>query len=209
MVERYPLAQKTFYLLNILRAFPAIIMFHISPAKPIIEVDLDRWLKEWRLMQQLKNSRWMGLVWLLWKYPEFRNLLYYRIEREYHLTSRLLLAIVKCTHQRVSTLYIVAPHIGPGLFIQHGYATAIGGKTIGVNCWINQEVTIGQVKGDGDCPIIGDNVRIAAGAKVFGKITVGNNSIIGANSVVCTNVPPNCTMMGVPAHIIARHDEAT
>jgi|GEM_PF-244814 len=207
MTERYPTVQKILYFLNTIWTIPLVAMFEMTPAKGVIEKDIDRWLREYRLVDQFKGSRRCGLAWLIWKYPEFRNLLYFRIEQEHHLPSRVILEIAKRTHRKVDTLFIVTPHIGPGLFIQHGYATAIGGERIGANCWINQEVTIGQVKGDGDCPIIGDNVRIAAGAKVFGRITVGDNSIIGANSVVCTNVPPNCTVMGVPAHIIARRED--
>jgi len=103
----------------------------------------------------------------------------------------------------IDTLFFYTPSIGPGLFIQHGFSTVIACDRIGENCWINQQVTIGY-SNDTDCPVIGNNVRIAAGAKVFGKITVGDNSIIGANAVVCKNVPPNCTVVGVPAYIVRR-----
>ena len=48
----------------------------------------------------------------------------------------------------------------------------------------------------------GDGVRVYAGAKVIGNVTIGNNSIVGANAVVIKNVPENCTVVGVPAHII-------
>jgi serine O-acetyltransferase len=53
-------------------------------------------------------------------------------------------------------------------------------------------------------PIIGNNVYIGAGAKILGSITIGDNVIIGANAVVTRNVPPNCTVAGVPARIIKR-----
>lgn len=45
---------------------------------------------------------------------------------------------------------------------------------------------------------------ICAGAKVLGKVTIGDNSIVGANAVVVKDVPPNCTVVGVPAYIIKR-----
>jgi serine O-acetyltransferase len=51
---------------------------------------------------------------------------------------------------------------------------------------------------------LGDNVRIMAGAKVIGNITIGNNSTVGANAVVVKDVPPNCTVVGVPAYIVRR-----
>ena len=52
------------------------------------------------------------------------------------------------------------------------------------------------------CPIIGDRVYIGAGAKVIGKVRVGNNVAIGANSVVTKDVPDNAVVGGVPAKII-------
>lgn len=55
-----------------------------------------------------------------------------------------------------------------------------------------------------DAPTILDNVSIKAGAKVLGKITIGNNVIIGANAVVVKDVPDNCTVVGVPAYIIKK-----
>jgi serine O-acetyltransferase len=64
---------------------------------------------------------------------------------------------------------------------------------LGNNCSISQNVTIG-ISGSGDklgVPVIGDNVYIAPGARLFGKITVGNNVKIGANAVIYKNVPDN------------------
>ena len=104
----------------------------------------------------------------------------------------------------MSTLYILTDKIGKGLFIQHGFATIIAAKSIGDNCWINQQVTIGFSNKTAS-PEINDNVTINAGAKVIGGVTVGKNSIIGANAVVVKNVPDNCTVVGVPAQIIRRN----
>jgi serine O-acetyltransferase len=102
------------------------------------------------------------------------------------------------------SLYIYTADIGPGLFIQHGFATIISARKVGRNCSINQQVTIGYTNDD-DCPTIGDNVIINAGAKVLGDIVVGNNSILGANAVVVKNVPENCTVVGVPAYIVRKN----
>jgi serine O-acetyltransferase len=79
----------------------------------------------------------------------------------------------------------------------------IAAERIGDYCWINQQVTVGWDDNNG-CPTIGNNVRIAAGAVVFGKITVGDNVVIGANAVVHKDVPANCTVVGVPAYIVKR-----
>ena len=53
-----------------------------------------------------------------------------------------------------------------------------------------------------EVPIIGDNVEICAGARILGPVRIGNNVIIGANAVVVKDVPDNCIVAGVPAHII-------
>lgn len=98
-----------------------------------------------------------------------------------------------------------ALEIGGGLFIQHGFATMIAAKSIGENCWINQQVTIGY-KGPGDSPVIGDNVTITCGAKVLGPIHVGNYVVVGANAVVIRDVPDKCVVGGVPARILKQYD---
>ena len=99
----------------------------------------------------------------------------------------------------MGTLYIETPEIGGGLYIQHGFATMIAAKSIGENCWINQQVTIGY-NDHGDPPVIGNNVMITCGAKVLGNITVGDNVVIGANAVVIRDVETGAKVGGVPAH---------
>lgn len=104
----------------------------------------------------------------------------------------------------MNTLFINSDKIGPGLFIQHGFATIIDAKSIGKDCWVNQQVTIGY-SNETDSPKIGDNVVINSGAKVIGNVFVGNNSKVGANAVVVKDVPENCTVVGVPAKIVRKN----
>ena len=73
---------------------------------------------------------------------------------------------------------------------------------VGRNCMIGQGVTIGGKSGWYEVPIIGDNVKINAGARILGPVHIGNNVIIGANAVVVKDVPDNCIVAGVPAKII-------
>lgn len=77
---------------------------------------------------------------------------------------------------------------------------------VGDNVTLYQGVTLGGTgKETGKRhPTIGDNVMISAGAKIIGSFTVGENSKIGAGSVVIEEVPPNCTVVGVPGRIVKR-----
>lgn len=88
--------------------------------------------------------------------------------------------------------------IGSGLYIGHFGGIAISPHAvIGKNCSISQSVTIG-VSGQGEkagAPTIGDDVYIAPGARLFGKITVGNNIKIGANAVIHKDVPDNAIVV--------------
>jgi serine O-acetyltransferase len=97
--------------------------------------------------------------------------------------------------------------IGKHFFIDHGTGIVIGETCeIGENVTIFQGVTLGgtgKEKGKRH-PIIRDNVLISAGAKVLGSIIIGENSKIGAGSVVVKEVPPNCTVVGIPGSIIIR-----
>ena len=95
--------------------------------------------------------------------------------------------------------------IGKRLFIDHGMGIVIGETCrIGNNVTIYQGVTLGgtgKERGKRH-PDIGDNVLIAAGAKVLGNIEVGNNVNIGANSVVLKDVPDYSTVVGIPGRIV-------
>lgn len=98
-----------------------------------------------------------------------------------------------------------AARLGRGLMLDHGSGIVIGETAVvGDNCSILQNVTLGgngKEKGDRH-PKIGDNVLLAAGAKVLGNIRVGNCSKVAAGSVVLKDVPANKTVAGVPAKIV-------
>ncbi len=95
--------------------------------------------------------------------------------------------------------------IGRGLFIDHGMGVVIGETTIiGENVTLYQGVTLGGTgKESGKRhPTIGNDVVIGCGARVLGSITIGNDVRIGAGSVVVSDVPDDCTVVGVPARIV-------
>lgn len=93
---------------------------------------------------------------------------------------------------------------GPGLKIVHRGTIVVNGKCrVGKNCTINAGVNIGIKAGcPDDVPIIGDNVYIGPGAKIFGKIKIADGCAIGANAVVCKDIlVPNAIVIGIPAQI--------
>jgi serine O-acetyltransferase len=94
--------------------------------------------------------------------------------------------------------------IGEGLYIGHYGSIWIGPIKMGKHCNISQEVTIGigRFGGSRGVPKIGDRVYIAPGAKIFGKIRIGNDVAIGANSVVSKNIPDRAVVVGNPGRIV-------
>jgi serine O-acetyltransferase len=149
-------------------------------------------LKRWKEICHLDGTKTTVLAQLLWDKKEFRNLFIYRNSHR-----RIYRYWIALWYRPMETLYIETPEIGGGLYIQHGFATMIAAKSIGENCWINQQVTVGYTsKG---CPVIGNDVMITCGAKVLGDITVGDGAVIGANAVVVKDVEAGAVMGGVPA----------
>ncbi len=90
--------------------------------------------------------------------------------------------------------------IGGGLLMPHPNGIVIHpAAVIGPNCLIFQQVTIGH-RGDG-VPTVGGHVDIGAGAKLLGRIRIGDHAVIGANAVVLCNVPKGRTAVGIPAKL--------
>ena len=173
-----------------LRLIPVLIFVNWNDNRFL--ADLLRWKK----ICHLEGSNSVVLAQLLWSRKEFRNLFIYRNSHR-----RIYRYWIAFWYRPMDTLFIETPEIGGGLFIQHGFATMIAAKSIGENCWINQQVTIGY-NGQGDPPVIEDNVTIACGAKVLGSIHIGSHVTVGANAVVIRDVPDNCVVGGVPAKIL-------
>jgi serine O-acetyltransferase len=93
--------------------------------------------------------------------------------------------------------------IGGGLYLPHGNVVVDGMVSIGRNCVIAPWVTIGT-NGTVAGPRIGNDVFIGTGAKVLGAIHVGDRVRIGANAVVIEDVPPDTTVVGIPARPVRR-----
>ncbi len=95
--------------------------------------------------------------------------------------------------------------IGRRLFIDHGSGVIIGETTeIGDDCTIFQGVTLGGTGKDHGKrhPTLGNNISVGSGAKILGPVNIGDNTKIAANAVVLNDVPPDCTVVGIPGEIV-------
>jgi serine O-acetyltransferase len=150
---------------------------------------------------------------------KLKLLFFYRLTNHYYYKinknpiERLLQSIFNKFFQYYSRKFCIdfkaKVKIGYGLHIPHPIGIVINGKsTIGNNCTIMQQVTLGNnLLEINKAPIIGDNVKIGAGAKIIGNVKIGDNVIIGANAVVTKDIPENCVVGGVPAKIIRKINE--
>ncbi|MCI9531413.1 MAG: serine O-acetyltransferase [Lachnospiraceae bacterium] len=147
--------------------------------------------------------------WEVLLYPSFRVMLSYRKAHKQYLKGHFFRArkISQKAARRTGIEIHPGAVIGKGFFIDHGSGVIIGETTIiGDNVTLYQGVTLGGTgKETGKRhPTLCDNVMVSAGAKVIGSFTIGENSKIGAGSVVLEEVPPNCTVVGVPGRIVKR-----
>lgn len=127
--------------------------------------------------------------------------------------SRLLRKLAESLNYFLFNCSIPAScRIGVGTYCSHrGMSVVIHNRAvIGRDCVIGTCVTIGgRGKGTDGAPVIGDNVYLATGAKILGPITIGDNAVVGANSVVLHDVPANTTVAGIPARpLVLQKEEA-
>ena len=145
-------------------------------------------------------------------YPSFKVMLHYRIAHKLYKSGHYFLA--RWISQRAVRKTGIEIHpgaeIGQNFFRDHGNGVIIGETAVvGNNVTLYQGVTLGGTgKEHGKRhPTIGDNVMISAGAKIIGSFKVGENSKVGAGSVVIEEVPPNCTVVGVPGRVVRHNNQ--
>ncbi|HBE45328.1 MAG TPA: serine O-acetyltransferase [Deltaproteobacteria bacterium] len=146
---------------------------------------------------------------ILFCYPGFHALLFYRIAHwlwvhKLYLSGRFISHV-----GRFLTGIEIHPgaRIGRRFFIDHGMGVVIGETSeIGNDVTLFHGVTLGGTtwKKIKRHPTIGDNVVIGVGAKILGPVRIGNNTKIGANSVVVTDIPPNSIVVGIPGKVVYR-----
>ncbi|MCY6369544.1 serine O-acetyltransferase EpsC [Clostridium ganghwense] len=142
-------------------------------------------------------------------YPVVHVIIFYRIAHVLYNKKLFFLARLISQLGRFFTGIEIHPgaKIGKGFFIDHGMGVVIGETAeIGDNVTLYHGVTLGGTgKETGKRhPTVGNNVIIGSGAKVLGPIFIGDNSKIGANSVVLKEVPENSTVVGIPGKVVKR-----
>lgn len=146
-------------------------------------------------------------------YPGFHVLVYHKLAHWLYKKKRYFIARLISQLGRFFTGIEIHPGatLGKGLFIDHGMGIVIGeSAVIGDNCTIYHGVTLGgtgKEKGKKRHPTIGNNVLIGAGAKVLGPCTIGDNSLIGANTFVSFDVEPYSTVVGAKGRIVKKRNE--
>lgn len=199
----YLVLKKLRIILNFWRIVPAWLI--IKTLKKNFQNEIYHEMEYWRKCNREEAfSKFMLFGLLLLEYKEYRNLICHRIRfmGGGYCRSRVLKAIFPLE----KTLFINTVDIGSPFFIQHGFASIISAKKIGSYCWMNQQVTIGWTFAS-EPPVIGNGVRICAGAVVVGDIEIGDNSIIAANATVVKDVGSNLIVGGTPAKIIGENEE--
>jgi serine O-acetyltransferase len=151
---------------------------------------------------------------LFFNYPGLWALLFHRIAHWlYKKGLRFIPRFISAIGLFLTTIDIhPAATLGRRVFIDHGVGVVIGETAIlGDDVIVYQQVTLGGVstsKGKRH-PTLGNGVVIGAGAKVLGNITIGENSKVGANSVVVKDVPADSTAIGIPARVLKRGFDKT
>ncbi len=192
-----------FTVCNLYRTLPTLLLLRTlnKPARGIIRREFAYWAK----LTRMPGKGLGAFSMLLGQFKEYRNLLQWRIRTVGK--GKVRSALVKFLYPPVDTLFILTQNIGECLFIQHGYATTISAESIGDFCWINQQVTIGYDIDRPERPRLGNGVRVCAGAKVIGDISLGDNAIVGANAVVTKDVAENAVVGGIPARVISQNEK--
>lgn len=180
----------------------------------LTKIDYDHYLEADRIALERPKMSWkIKLKYLLypdyiWKFQRLlRKTEYYRNTKNQTVLKKIIYIFIKIKFLKLSVkLGFSIPEnvFGPGLAIVH-YGTIVVNPQakVGKNCRIHADTNIGQSGGESGAPILGDNVYLAPGVKIYGRICLANNTIIAANACVNKHFDQENTMLGgIPAKII-------
>jgi serine O-acetyltransferase len=160
-----------------------------------------------RVYQKTSYKGWARKVFIVLWSQGFQAILGYRMCRWLFLKHIPIIHMFIQRAVEIMTGISIPPtaRIGKGIMIEHfGGIVVNSGCVIGDFCTISHEVTIGNKRPGGKAPVIGNNVYICVGAKVLGDITIGDNCIIGANTVVMESIPASSIVAGIPGKVIKK-----
>ena len=182
-------------------AYPLWCSVRWSESADAVVEDVDWWTRCLEDTKLLEPDRYSRFAYLTIAFAHFRTLVHYRLRSAPVALHRML----RMLYRPDATLTLNADRIGPGLFIQHGFATIVDAESVGSHCWVNQQVTIGWTATGR--PTLGDRVQVHAGAVVIGPITLHDGAVVGANATVVHDVGPGVTMVGPVATMLNPRSE--
>ena len=174
-------------------------------------MNLLEFIKEQKEVIQEKDPA-IRNPWEIILYPSFRVQLFHRLAHKQFIKGHFFRARWISQYAKHKTGIEIHPGatIGRRLFIDHGAGVVIGETAvIGDDVTIYQGVTLGgtgKEKGKRH-PTIGNGVLISTDAQILGSFTIGDHSRIGAGSVVLDEIPPYCTVVGIPGRIVKRRNQ--
>ncbi len=163
------------------------------------------------LLRYRKNTGWKAFGYAYIVYPGFRVTFWYRLVHYCHRSPKWRI------FSKIGTLWLLhqqhrtgielshQTEIGPGVYIPHAGAIVINGKCkIGSNLYLSHDVLLGKAHAGPrqGVPTVGDDVYLGPGARLLGKLHVGDNAAIGANAVVLNDIPSDSFAVGAPAKVV-------
>lgn len=189
--------KNLYYFILILKYLPFIPLYTRIKKNEFLNSEFEMY----REKRFCPHKGFLCFLWLFEGCREYRNVIYYRVDS-------LSIKILSKIYPGIDSLriYIKKNKIGRNLMIWHGFSSVINAQSIGENCSIWQQVTIGnKLEHVESKPTIGNGVKIYAGAIVIGNIHIGDGSIIAAGAVVTKDVPNNVIVAGVPAKVVKKN----
>lgn len=178
-------------------------------AREHLRADLARFFAHYRKppsrFQRFRVILETEAIWAIWVF-RFGQYLYNEANPLVRLVFKIpYLLSAKVLGWSVGIHLFPETRIGPGFYIGHyGGIWITQLAKLGANCSISQGVTIGVAGRDQSTgPEIGDRVWVGPNATITGKVKVGSGAVIGANSLVATNIPENGVAVGVPARVLS------
>ena len=179
------------------RSLLSWLLYRFGPARSFLDEDMKRSA----YMTPYSNPGFKLLNYLMIYSKPFRSIFYMRLRN-----VRIFPRFNRIFYKPLDSIEF-GDNIGSGLLVFHNTGCVVYPEKAGENLTVGHLVTVGEGPADETGrtrPVIGNNVRIFTGSIVFGPITIGNNVLIGAGTVLHKSVPDNCTVVGNPARIIEK-----